>query len=123
MLGSIAPRGFALVGMSVMVVSATRRDNELVADDRFDARLRRIDTKRAGGLATFDTAPELPFGGDDDVPIKRISMRLDFHPLAAAGDHSEHRAHGGQHPHIVLQLRRISSMPDAGGPTGGFFIR
>jgi hypothetical protein len=33
------------------------------------------------------------------------------------------RAHGGQHPHIVLQLGRISSMPDAGGPTGGFFNR
>ena len=42
--------------------------------------------QKGRGARHLDTAPELPFGGDDDVPIKRISMRLDFR-LPPPGDH------------------------------------
>ena len=35
--------------------------------NRFDPRLRRLNAKQARGLATLDTAPELPLCGDNEM--------------------------------------------------------
>ena len=72
-----------------------------------DARFGRLDSEQGRGLTILDTAPELPLSGDDQVLVERIGMGRDLNPLAAAGDHREHRLPGRHHPHIVLQLRRI----------------
>ena len=73
----------------------------------FDAWLRRLDAKEARGLATFNSAPELPLGGDDQVLVQRIGMGSNLDPFAATGDHREHRTPGRDHPHIMLQLRHV----------------
>ena len=54
---------------------------------RLNARLRRLDPKQGWRLATFDTAPELPLGGDNEVLVERIGMGGDLDPFAAAGNH------------------------------------
>ena len=74
---------------------------------RLNARLWRLDPEQGWRLATFDTAPELPLGGDDEVLIERIGMGLDLDPLAAAGNDGEDRSSCRNHPHIVLQLRHV----------------
>jgi hypothetical protein len=43
-----------------------------------------------GGLATFNTPPELPLGGNNQVLVERVGMSLDLDPLAAARDDGEH---------------------------------
>jgi hypothetical protein len=45
---------------------------------------RRLDPEEARGLATLDTAPELPLGSNDKVLIERIGVGGDLHPFAAA---------------------------------------
>src|SRR5581483_1676981 len=72
-----------------------------------DARLWRIDSEEARGLATLDTAPELPFGGDDQVLVERIRVGCYFNPLAAPCDHREDRTPGRDDPHVMLELRHI----------------
>ena len=62
---------------------------------------------RRRGLAALDTAPELAFGGDNEVLVERIGMGRDLDPFAAAGDHGKHRRPRRHHPHIVLQLRHV----------------
>ena len=47
--------------------------------------LRWIDAEEGRGLAVFDTTPELPLSGDDEMLVKRIRRDLDSKPLAAAG--------------------------------------
>ena len=42
--------------------------------DRRNARLRRLDAEEGRGLAALDTAPELPFSGDNEVLVERIGM-------------------------------------------------
>ena len=74
---------------------------------RLDPRPRRLDAEQARGLAALDAAPEFPLGGDDQVLVERIGMGRDLDPLAAAGDHREHRGPGRHHPHVVLQLRHV----------------
>src|SRR5215469_11886642 len=76
-------------------------------DDRFDPRLRRLYSEEARGLTALDTAPELAFGGDNQVLVERIGMGCDLDPFTAAGDHREDSTSRGDHPHIVLQLRHI----------------
>ena len=66
-----------------------------------------LDAEQARGLAGLHAAPELPFGGDEEVLVDRIGMDIDLHPLAATGNHREHRAPGGDDPHVVLQLGHI----------------
>src|SRR5580700_8531671 len=83
--------------------------------DRLDARFWRLDAEQQGWLAALDTAPELPFRGDDEVLIQRIGMSGDLHPLASPGDHRKHRRLCRHHPHIVLQLRHVL--------LGGRFLR
>src|SRR5262249_61328389 len=75
--------------------------------DRLDPRLRRLYSEEARGLTALDTAPELAFGGDNQVLVERIGMGGDLNPFAAAGDHREDSTSRGDHPHIVLQLRHI----------------
>ena len=72
-----------------------------------DAWLRWLDSEQGRGLTVLDTAPELPLSSDDQVLVQRIGMGRDFNPLAAAGDHREHRPPGGHDPHIMLQLRGV----------------
>ena len=79
--------------------------------DCLDARLWRLDAEQGRGLAAFDTAPELPLGGDDEMLVERIGVGLDLDPFAAAGNDREHRRPGSDHPHIVLQLRHILLRP------------
>ena len=74
---------------------------------RLNARLRRLDPKQGRGLAAFDTAPEFPLGGDDEVLVERIGVGLDLDPFAAAGNDREDRRSCRHDPHIVLQLRHI----------------
>ena len=62
---------------------------------------------RRRGLATFDTAPKLPLGGDNEVLVERIGMGGDLDPFAAAGDHREDRRPRSDDPHVVLQLRHV----------------
>ena len=52
-----------------------------------DSRFRRLDPEQGRGLAALDAAPEFSFGGDNEVLVKRIGMRGDLHPFAAAGNH------------------------------------
>jgi hypothetical protein len=74
---------------------------------RFKPRFWRFDPEQLRLLATLDAAPELALGGDDQVLIERIGMGEDLHPLAAPGNHRQHRGSGRYHPHIVLQLRHV----------------
>ena len=59
--------------------------------NRLDPRLWRLDPKQSRRLAIFDTAPEFPLSGDDEVLVERIGMGLDLDPFAAAGNDREHR--------------------------------
>ena len=63
--------------------------------------------KRSGGSPRLDAAPELLFGGEQEVLIERIGMDLDLDPFAAAGDDRENGAARGGDPHVVLQLRHV----------------
>ena len=74
---------------------------------RLDARLRRLDAKQARWLATLDAAPEFPLGRNDQMLVERIGMGLDLDPLAAAGDHRQHRAPRRHDPHVMLQLGHV----------------
>ena len=58
--------------------------------NRLDPRLWRINPKQCWRLATFDTAPELPLGGDDQMLVERIGMSFDLDPFTAASDDGEH---------------------------------
>src|ERR1700688_151274 len=75
--------------------------------NRLDSRLWRVDTEKGRGLAAFDTTPELPLGGDDEMLIQGVSERRDLYPLATTGNDREHRRSCCNHPHIVLQLRHM----------------
>src|SRR4029077_18987594 len=66
--------------------------------DCLDPGLRWVDAEKGRGLSSFDTAPELPLGRNDEVLVERIGMDVDFHPLAAARRYN---------PHIVLQLGHV----------------
>src|SRR5580704_727775 len=70
--------------------------------DRLKPRLRRLDAKQPWRFPALDTAPELALRGDDEVLIKRIGVRHDFDPLAAAGNDREYRGAGRNDPHIML---------------------
>jgi hypothetical protein len=59
--------------------------------NRIHARSRRLDPKQGRGLATLDAAPELAFGGDNEVLVQRIGMGGDFHPFATASDNRQDR--------------------------------
>ncbi len=74
---------------------------------RLDARLRWLNAEQGRGLAILDTAPKFPLGGNDEVLVKRIGVRLDLYPLAAAGNDREHRPPRRNDPHVVLDLRHI----------------
>ena len=47
---------------------------------------RRFDAEQARRLTGLYTAPELLFGGQQQVLVERIGREGDFHPFAAAGD-------------------------------------
>ena len=59
--------------------------------DRLNARLRRLDPEQGRGLAVLDTAPKLPFRGNNEVLIEGIGMDGDLDPFAAAGNDRQHR--------------------------------
>ena len=91
--------GLGLLVLEVRVPGADKDAGELRpgiggahVDDanRLNPRLRRLDAEQARGLAALHTAPELPFGGDNEVLVERIGMGGDLDPFAAAGDHREH---------------------------------
>ena len=46
---------------------------------------------RAGGLTTFDAAPELALGGHNEVLVERVGRGGDLDPFAAAGDDGQDR--------------------------------
>jgi hypothetical protein len=52
--------------------------------NRFDPRLWWLNSEQCRPLAIFDTAPELPLSGDDQVLAERIGMSFDLDPSAAA---------------------------------------
>ena len=83
--------------------------------DCLDAWLWRLDPEQPRWLAALDTPPELALSGYDEVLVQRIGIGRDLHPLAAAGDHREHRLPCRHHPHVVLQLRHVL--------LGGSFLR
>ena len=58
--------------------------------DGLDSGLGRLDTEKGRGLSAFDTAPNFPFGRDDEMLVERISVGLDLDPFAPAGDHRQH---------------------------------
>src|SRR5215470_9248470 len=74
---------------------------------RFDAWLRRFNTKQSRGLAVLNATPELSLGGDDEMLIERIGVGGDLDPFPASGNYRKHRAPCRNHPHIVLQLWHI----------------
>ena len=72
-----------------------------------DARLWWLHAEQHRGFTGLDATPEFAFRSDDEMLVKRIGVRFDFHPLAAAGDHRKYRSPGRHDPHIVLQLRGV----------------
>src|SRR5207244_4186100 len=72
---------------------------------KFDAWFRGFNTKEARGLATFDAAPELPLGRDNEMLVERIGVGGDLDPFAAAGDYREHSRSRRNYPDVMLQLR------------------
>ena len=67
----------------------------------------RVDAEKARQVAALDTAPELPLGGDDEMPVQRIRMGGDLHAFAAARNYGEHRTPGRDHPHVMFELRHV----------------
>ena len=51
---------------------------------------RRLDAEEARGVAVLDAAPELPFGGDNEMLVERIGMGGNFDPFPTAGDDGQH---------------------------------
>ena len=58
--------------------------------ERLNARPRRVDPEQGRGLAALDAAPELAFGGHNEVLIKWIGITSDLDPFAPAGYHRQH---------------------------------
>ncbi|MGY4237907.1 hypothetical protein ACVIIW_006854 [Bradyrhizobium sp. USDA 4449] len=56
--------------------------------DRCEPRPRSLDVEQDRWLAALDAAPELSFGGQQQVLVQRVGVDLDRDPLAAAGDES-----------------------------------
>ena len=54
------------------------------------SRPRRVDPEQGRGLAALDAAPELAFGGHNEVLIKWIGITSDLDPFAPAGYHRQH---------------------------------
>ena len=67
----------------------------------------RLDPKEFRRLAILDAAPELTFRSENKVLIQGIGVDLDLDPFATAGNHRQDRIAGRDHPHIMLQLRRV----------------
>src|SRR5262249_33966350 len=74
---------------------------------RPESRFWRFDPEQSRSLSALNATPELAFGREDEMLIKRIGIDLDLYPLPSAGNHRQHRVAGGDDPHIVLQLGHI----------------
>ena len=66
----------------------------------------RVSAKKARGFAAFDATPKLALRGDDQMLLERIGMGRDFDPLAAAGDHRQHRGSGRYHPRLGFERQK-----------------
>src|SRR5579863_2208912 len=59
--------------------------------DSPDSGFWRLNAKQLWLLPILDTAPELPFRGDNEVLIERIGMGQYLYPLASTGNDGKHR--------------------------------
>jgi hypothetical protein len=69
-----------------------------------NARTRWLDAKQPWRLPVLDAAPELLFGGQEQVLVERIGPNGDLDPFAAPRDDRERGRLGVGHPHVVLAL-------------------
>jgi hypothetical protein len=90
-----------------MADRGARRGGHVDDFDGGQPRSRGLDAEQDRGLAALHAAPELLLGGQQEMLVERIGMHRDLDPFAAAGDHREHGGAGGDHPHVVLQLRHV----------------